>query len=66
VSLQQSEWRRLRTQEQRVQYAYQLGTRGVEVTPGSAQVVKVVLTDEEAIAQSPKPSITQKLWRMML
>jgi len=63
VALQQSEWRRLKTQQQRVEYAWQL-SQGVEVSaPGMSHLVHQV---EVGKPEPGRPSLPQTLWRILL
>lgn len=62
VTLQQSEWRRLQTKQQQVEYAFQLA-QGVEVSaPGMPHVVDQVLGK----GKTPKPTLSQTLLRILL
>lgn len=66
VSLQQSEWRRMKTQQDRVYFLWQLA-QGVTVgTPGIPHIVKVVVPEAEAVANRSKPGIAKQLWRLLL
>lgn len=63
VALQQSEWQRLKTKQQQVEYAWQL-SQGVEISaPGMAHVVHQVVVDKP---EARKASLPQQLLRILL
>lgn len=68
VTLQQSEWRRLKTKEQQVAYAFQL-SQGVEVSalaPDAPLEVDQLAALGGKARKRPKPTLKQKLLRILL
>jgi hypothetical protein len=65
VTLQQSEWRRLKTKQQQVEYAWQL-SQGVEVSaPGMPHLVHQVVVDKDKTSPR-KTSLPKTLLRILL
>lgn len=65
VTLQQSEWRRLKTKQQQVEYAWQL-SQGVEVSgPGMPHLVHQIEVDKDK-GSSRKTSLPKTLLRILL
>jgi hypothetical protein len=66
VTLQQSEWRRLKTKQQQVEYAWQL-SQGVQVSaPGMPHLVHQVVLDNPKDDPRKKKSLPQVLLRILL
>lgn len=66
MTLQQSEWRRLKTKQQQVEYAWQL-SQGVQVSaPGMPHLVHQVVVDKPKGDMRKKKSLPQVLLRILL
>jgi hypothetical protein len=66
VTLQQSDWRRLKTKQQQVEYAWQL-SQGVQISaPGMPHLVHQVVVDQPKGDKRKKKSLPQVLLRILL